>query len=783
MEKAVTGSTPPGAGPPLLGVRVLELAERVAGPSAASYLADLGADVVKVECRAGDPGRARPDFAAWNRSKRVVVADPHDPQSTAALVELAGEVDVVVVDEVWLLRLEAAGVDLDEATRGEAVICRLVATSAAGMGSLPADEDAIAAATGLMSGQPGHHDGPSRYVFPVLGVFSGMLAALGAAAGLLSDARGGGVRNPWVPLAGVGAFLQGLVGASQRRPSEARSAVRVPTPLGLNQTYRCYQASDGWLCVTCTNPDFYARFCLSLGLEELVVDERFRYAPWGVSLRDQPIQEAAISPRIASRTVAEWMAVFEEFDVPAQPVQSLEEFLASDIVGRNGLLIPAADSRLPRFPATIDGWTQTKLDPPPQYDARLELSELEWERREPGASGEHGPLAGRPAHSRGPLDGMMVADFGSYLAAPLCSTLLADLGADVIKVEPPEGEGLRSSGLSCISINRGKRGLAVDLRHPDGRNVVDALLERADVVLTAFRPGVSERLGLDYERLIELNPGAVAVNIEGYGDVPRVADRPSFDPLIQALSGQMHLQGASAGKPVCFTVSLNDFGAGFVAALSVVTLLRRRQLTGDGGRASVLQAGVALQLLAGHVAANDAGTELPLDPLRSDPLHGVYPTESGHVAVVADDRGGILDWLGLDRTATDAAIEAAMSHRLSRLDRAPALPSSLQTVPVAPPYMNGLDLAVFAESGIHWSFEHPYFGEVLSVGRPLGFDGEPPLRAGGYIGEHTREILTELGYESARIDELYDSGVVASPVPEWVRSPESSTPAGDGRSE
>ncbi|MCP5031281.1 MAG: CoA transferase, partial [Actinomycetia bacterium] len=762
------------AGPPLLGFRVLELAERVAGPSAASYLADLGADVMKVECRGGDPGRARADFGAWNRSKRAVIADPADLRKGTRLAKLLAEVDIAIVDEVWQRRLHDHGVDLDDVTNGHAVVCRLEALSPPGGGRMVTDEDAIAAATGLMACQPGHHEGPSRYMFPVLGVFSGMLGALGATAGLLSDARGHGTRHPVVSLVGVAAFLQGIVGATQQRPTEAGSAVRVPTPLGLNQAYRCYRASDGWLCVTCTNPDFYARFCLSLGLEHLVVDERFRYAPWGVAIHHQPVQEAAITPRIASRTVAEWMAVFEEFDVPAQPVQSLGEFLESDIVSRNELLIPAADVRLPRFPATIDGWRQSEIEPTPAPHPHFELTDLEWDPPPSEVVGGQ-KAARRRAGTQGPLEGMVVVDFGSYLAGPLCSTLLADLGADVIKIEPPEGEGLRSSGLSCISINRGKRGLAVDLQHPDGRAVVDTLLEGADVVVTAFRPGVAERLGLDYERLVGLNPGVVTVNIEGYGDVPRLAGRPSFDPLIQALSGQMQLQGALADKPVCFTVSLNDFGAGFVGALSAVTLLLRRQLTGNGGRASVIQAGVALHLLAGHVAADGEGKELSLDPFRSDPLHGIYPTEGGHTVVVAENRKEILDWLGLDGAATDDVVEAAMAQRLVPLSCEPTHPSSLQLVPVAPPFMRGFDRSLFAEAGIAWGFEHPYFGEVRSAGRPLRFEGEAPLEVGPYIGEHTREILTELGYEPATINDLLESKIVASPVPDWVTSAETTS--------
>ncbi|MGY9075245.1 MAG: CoA transferase [Acidimicrobiales bacterium] len=767
---------------PLEGVSVVEFAQEVAGPNAASYLADLGARVIKVETPDGDPTRSGPSFAAWNRSKTIRVLDLTRPDAVDTLRETLDGTDLAIVDESWLRRFASAGIDLNNAIGPHTVVCRLPLTDGPHDDDLPADEDAVAAATGLMTGQPGHHDGPSRHVFPVLGVINGMLAALGSLAGLYSRERTGHAGHLSVPMVATAAFLQGVVGATAKDPGGSSAAIRTPSALGQHATYRCYPTYDGWICITCTNPDFYSRLCISLDLEELLIDERFERAPWGVAPKDQRIQEVAITSRLATMTIAECMALFENYDVPAQPVSSLEEFLKGDIVERNRLLVPAATGWLPRFPATIGEWEQRSIG------ASVEAGEHQPDDATYEPHARHEDRGGNASSTgaelgRGPLDGLVVLDLSSYLAGPLCTSLLAELGAYVVKIEPPEGEGLRSSGLTCISINRGKRGLALDLRQPEGRQVLDEMISQADVVVTAFRPGVSDRLGLTAERLRQLNPGIISVRIDGYGDVPRLAHRPSFDPLIQAISGQMHLQGATADAPVCMSIAINDFGAGIIAALSTVALLRRRLATDVGGDIEVSQVAIALQFLAGHVAAKNVGTSMPLDPLRSDVLHGVYRTGDGYVSVHADNAAEALEWLGLDETTSDDAIASAMAEKLlvtiesSGSNR----PRSVHIVPLADPFYVRPELPIFRASNAIWDFSHRFFGEVRSAGTVLKFDGSTlQTRAGPYIGEHNDQILTRFGFGHDRITDFYERRLIASPIPDWI-TPHQPTNSGKSR--
>lgn len=760
---------------PLEGLRVLELGENVAVPAAAAFLADLGADVAKIETPEGDPARRRPGFDGFNRSKRSFLVDPR-PGAEAALVRAAAAADLVFVDEAWLRRLTAAGITLEALERsGSAIVCSVPHAGAAGR-AIPPDEDAFAAASGIMIVQAGHEPGPTRYAFPALGVFTGMLAAAGGLAGLLTREREGRCARVEVPEAAVAALLVGLVGTTAKGRGIAIS-VRTRSPLGQHQSYRCYPAKDGWVCVACTSPDFYSRFCLALDLPELVTDPRFENAPWAVPAEHHAAQASAFGERIAALTVAECLARFRDFDVPAQPVQDVETYLRSSLAADNELLLDAGELRLMRFPGTVAGWRQTHVARAPVLGSGGALDALEWDPR---------PSLPRGRASRAPLAGMSVVDFTTYLAGPVCATLLGDLGASVVKVEPTGGEGLRSSGLSCLGINRSKRGIALDLRSTECRPIVDALIARADVVLTGFRPGVEERLGLDFERMSANNPRIVKCSFNGYGASQEHASRPSFDPLIQALSGQMRLQGLPDGTPTFFLISLNDFGAGFLGLLVVLTELWRRERGAGASSSELTQAAVALHLMADTVASL-AGPERPVCDARGrDALHRLYASRDGWVYLHCAESLSAADAIRLcgERAGAvvpataDVAVRGAAAEALARAiearpsaELARASDERVAFVPIGLPFPITPEAPLFAEIGCLWRYQHPYFGDLSSVGQVLCIEGcEADLRAGPWIGEHSREVLRELGLADAEIERLFGAALVSSPVPDFASS-------------
>src|SRR5512145_1361366 len=202
------------------------------------------------------------------------------------------------------------------------------------------------------------------------------------------------------------------------------------------------------------------------------------------------------------------------------------------------------------------------------------------------------------------LEGIRVVDQTQVMAGPFCSMLLADMGAEVIKVEPPGGEHMRHGELeiapgvaaSFLAVNRNKRSLTLDLKQPDGVETLKALARTADVLVENYRPGVAARLGIDYPTLREMNPRLIYCSISGFGQTGPYASRGGFDLIAQGMSGLMSVTGSEGGPPVKIGVPITDLGAGLFAALGILSALRARRRTGRGQfvDASLFEAGLAL---------------------------------------------------------------------------------------------------------------------------------------------------------------------------------------------
>src|SRR5262249_25758981 len=191
--------------------------------------------------------------------------------------------------------------------------------------------------------------------------------------------------------------------------------------------------------------------------------------------------------------------------------------------------------------------------------------------------------------ANGPLDGIRVIDFTSYLAGPYGCALLADMGADVLKIEAPDGDMLRrypstlpGESRAFLGINRNKRGLVVDLKHPDGRAVVHRLVRDMDVVVENFRPSVPPRLGIDYETLQGINPKLIYCAVTGYGDRGPLRDQPGFDQVLQSMTGIAAAQGAQDGRPQLVLGSAVDYYAAAMAAMGIAAALYHRAESGRG---------------------------------------------------------------------------------------------------------------------------------------------------------------------------------------------------------
>ncbi len=418
----------------------------------------------------------------------------------------------------------------------------------------------------------------------------------------------------------------------------------------------------------------------------------------------------------------------------------------------------------------------------------------------------------------GPLAGVRVLEFSEIIAAPFCGMLLADMGADVIKVEPPGGEpwrgaqplGLRESRW-FISLNRGKRGVTLDLQQPEGREIAWKLADRADVVIVNYRPDVSEKLGIDEPTLRARNPRLIYCDNTAFGRRGPWSHRPGYDIIAQAVTGLMTLEGKSQnGVPQVNTLPAADYSTGLAMAWGICAALYVRERTGVGQRIDTTLLGSALAVQTsrflsveavdseprakalaelGRLRAEGAGYEAQLEVIRNvRPVIGniyyrCYQTADGFIAVGALStplRRKVLDVLGMEdrrlgkpppdpsdpeevrygealvRQAEAIVRERTTAEWLERFDRAgvPAGPVMFTEELLEDPQVLANDLVACVE--------HPLLGPVRMVGAPIQMT-ETPLRVRGcspLLGQHNEEVLTELGYSPEEIDALRARGVI-----------------------
>lgn len=391
-----------------------------------------------------------------------------------------------------------------------------------------------------------------------------------------------------------------------------------------------------------------------------------------------------------------------------------------------------------------------------------------------------------------PLAGMRVVDLTRVLSGPFCSMILADLGAEVIKVETPgEGDTVRAQGAIVDGLswyfagfNRNKKSITLNLRHKDAQDILAQMIGRADAVVENFRPGVMATMGFDAARLKAINPRLVTGSISGFGATGPYKDRPSFDFIAQAMSGFMSINGPWGTPPMRAGNPISDLVAGIYCALGVVSGLLRRERTGEGA-ATATSLNAAMIGVLGFAAANYFATrDLPPRTGNNHPVaspYGLFRTADGEIAIAPAGDGmyrrllKALDAEALlahpefatnaDRFANRAAINAEVEARTTRqtTDHWIAVLNAAG-VPCGP-VMNLHE--VFSdpqniEQEVSAKIDHPGHGEVEMLTTPLRIDGEiPPLRmpAPG-LGEHTDDVLRELGLTPERIAALRAAGTI-----------------------
>lgn len=763
-------------GAALGSLRVVELGSGIADSIAGMMFGDYGADVVLVEPPAGDKTRAEAGSAAWHRNKSSVVIDPDNPDDTRQLEALLVSADVCIHGgdhPPTLDRIIAAACSANP----QLVVLDLAPYSP----STPwfGNEESnglLSAVTGLALRQSSVEDVPVDPVYPHVPYLQGVWGATCALAALLERERSG--LGQVVTVDGLQAALIAGSVTSVVNPVEATRPVVPAGPGGPSPCYTRYVCSDGrWLFLGALSPKFQHRALELLGLENLLADPRLdgnldrMLAP-----DNNGWVRTALAERFRSRPRDEWLAQLDAVDVPAGPLLPREEWLDHPQIRAIGMRVEVEDPErglvvMPGVPLVMTATPGAVRKPAPQLGEHT-LDPLGWAPR------PDSPAAGSTVEAgsgHGPLHGVRILNLGTVLAGPFAGMLLSDLGADVVKVEPVDGDTFRVRG---FAFNRGSRSLAIDLRSDRGRETFYDLVRSADVVLDNYRPGVLRRLRIDYQSLAEVNPGIVTMSLTGFGEGGPLSAKPGFDPVLQAMSGMMSAQGGD-GDPVFLTTAVNDVAAACFGALGVCLALFSRAQTGAGqGVAGSLAAFSAfmqcgeLVRYQGRRPARRGGTDFP----GPSALERYYRTNDSWVRLQARPdqlaeltRAG---WLPptADETWADPDLSNALTQTFAGLSSSDAVARLAALSIPAAEAIRPVDLLANPQVRCSEAFhEYPLAdgGSCFAPGRSSHFSRtqrEGVLVAPG-LGEHCRQILEESGFPEADVESLLDERIIVEQGP------------------
>ncbi len=790
------------------GITVLDLTDGMAGALATMFLCDNGARVIRLASEASERNRQSPGYAVWDRGKESVLLDltralptvePEGRRSSGKMADapelayfskLIAGADVLIESFAPSSAVQAlVSYDLLSAINPRLVHCSITAYGRQGPHrDQPAVDDLVMARLGLLPNLPDLRPGPVHLVHPLPSIGSGILAAQGITAALYArENTGTGLKVDTSLMAGALLYTPKIAwdGAPQRR-----------APRGLVPAFwRTYECEDGqWIQMACVDERFAVMAAAAMGMAEFLDDPNFDGG------RIRPTNDARhplidiVADAMKTRPYEEWAALFEDADVPHARVGTVDQAMDDPQVRHNDMVIRHRDPELGvmstmGLPVKLTGTPGKIRGPRPkpgQHTDEVLSGVSELEPPNPTFSKvESGPRS-RPLH------GVKVIEIANVIAGPAAGYMLSELGAEIEKLEPPDGDISRVGDAPHFPFhNTNKKSVCIDARTDEGREVVARLVASADVLLSNMRPGATDRLGIGSDALEELNPSIIESHLTAFGWTGPYSHRPGLDPLAQALIGLQRSQSGPENPPVFLSRLVpNDYTAAAVCALGAVMALFARERTGAGQkvRTSLLNAGI--------VVSSETFMRYPgKPPIRyADKngyglaaLHRLYSTADGWIYLAAEeddcwprlcsalDRGDLAsdprfaseDGRGEDDRALAEELASTLAARttgdwLQLLERT--------NIPCAPVLEEG-DKGFFTDphalaNDMVVELVHPDIGKYR-IGRTLirfsdTSDMEP--RPTSLLGQHNREVLESLGYAQSDIDELYRKGVANDTV-------------------
>jgi crotonobetainyl-CoA:carnitine CoA-transferase CaiB-like acyl-CoA transferase len=745
-------------------------------------LADYGADVVWVERPGGDPLRSQMPAAAsaFNRGKRSIVLELNQQEDRQHLMRLVERADVFV--ESWRPGVaEHLGVNYESL---HTLNPRLIYCSVSGFGQdgphagTPGYEATVHAVVGSMAVQAGLRDGPVYQGLPFASMGAAYLGAIGVLAALYRRAADGKGRYVETSLFdGALAYQSGSMGENDQSVAAlmAMGRDRAPTTEGTRIVTRSFRCADGeYVGIHTGAVGAFGRLMKVLGL-----DDRIPPSESGLDLgallepHQIPILMDEIPDIVASKSRSYWVDELMKADVCA--VEHLHPTEAYDTpqVRHNRMIMVVDDPVLGRIrqvarAAKFSSSSRTAFAPAPavgQHTDAVLGNAAGWP--EPSLAA---PEADEPEAL---LNGLRILDLGAYFAGPYSSRLLADFGADVIKLEPVAGDPMRGFTTTFNVAQAGKRSLAANLKDPALGRAIRQLLEWADVVHHNLRPGAAERLGLDYDSVQRINPQAIYLYAPGWGASGPFAMRQSFAPMLSGYAGVTYEVAGKYNLPMP-PVAHEDPGNGLLGAVAILLGLLQRQQTGAGCYVENPQLNATMAHTA-HIVRTEQGEVIGaewLDPLQFGigNFDRLYETSDGWVCLTAPDptlQAAVCDLLGVSMVENDNVTANALTEAIAKRETTSLL-QELQGIGVTAIEPAGHHIHALLNDpeqrrvGRIVEYHDADLGNVREAGRLVRIsDAEaPPYRAAPRLGQNSDSILEWLGYDEVEIAQLRAREVV-----------------------
>ena len=845
------------AGPLDRLVRILDLSERSpAAAIAGMVLADLGAEVIRVEPEGGDPVRALAGSRVWLRGQKSVTVGPVEVQS-GEWESLRNSADVILdTAQPWRQKprglldghaeqnphpapgratlsrnragegqnahpargratpssLRSSGQALSVGRTGEGQIIAVLTAYPRTVDELAAVDsgtnypvcgELIEAQYGMQHFQAGvRNDGPTFLGWPHAIYGAAWLLQIGILGALLERERTGMGQTVTTSLLDGIAILSNArwLGGENLGPPLLTSSRISTRHSNLRIVVSLFECSDGeWIQVHTGPRGAFDRMLKVVGRDDLVIENA------GLHVLGIPMEPATardlwghLDRTFKSKPGQYWCDVLAKADVCCMPALKPGDALWLKQMEANGLVDILPDGQRQLGKLAKYGRTPIELHreipAPGQHNGEIlrRRSEKREKEKELSRLNGGGSLVSQFSSlvSRiGPLDGVLVLDFGAYMAGPFANRLFADLGARVIKVEEYGGDPMRGPQLSIfLGVQRGKESIAVDLKNEEGRRIIHELVERADVVHNNMRLGAMERLGMGWEQLRALNPRLVYCHSSGYGNSGEWSRLPTFEPLHSAITGMLSRTGGEGNPPEHYLTHM-DYGCGLTSTVMVLAALVERERSGAGQYLEVPQTGAGLLAMSdvhGHRERKAETFPLDHDQRGHAPTNALYRTSDGWVVIACySDQ----EWESVRRALAIGApwpsFAEARNQRFGQSEAAQLVQAALVncstvaairrlraegvpcTIPAPFEPAEVIVEPTLRSRGVIVAEQHYDAGEILEVGHTIRFGHATSwnLRPAPVTGQHSVEILRELGRSEAEIKRLIDGKVVNAAAP------------------